>query len=259
MNESGCYIDFQNASDCFPNVEIKGGVCYFLWDRDQQGLCKVINHNANGHLTVAQRLLKEPEASTFVRFNEAIKILSKVRCLNESSFSKLVSARKPFGLSTDFHGSKVQRDGSITLFENGGTSFIDPGKLKKGIELVNAYKVYISRAYGAGEVYPHQILNKPFIGMKGTCCTETYLVIGPFATEQIARNVISYIQTRFFRFLVLLIKDTQDATSRVYQFVPQQDFSKPWTDEELYAKYGLTDEEINFIESMIKPMDIDEK
>ena len=251
--------DFQNASDCFPNVEIKGGVCYFLWDRDQQGLCKVINHNANGHLTVAQRLLKEPEASTFVRFNEAIKILSKVRCLNESSFSKLVSARKPFGLSTDFHGSKVQRDGSITLFENGGTSFIDPGKLKKGIELVNAYKVYISRAYGAGEVYPHQILNKPFIGMKGTCCTETYLVIGPFATEQIARNVISYIQTRFFRFLVLLIKNTQDATSRVYQFVPQQDFSKPWTDEELYAKYGLTDEEINFIESMIKPMDIDEK
>lgn len=100
-------------------------------------------------------------------------------------------------------------------------------------------------------------MNKPLVGEKNTCCTETYLVIGPFKTKKEAENVMSYIQTRFFRFLVLLIKNTQDATSRVYQFVPLQDFSKPWTDEELYAKYGLTEEEIAFIESMIKPMELD--
>ena len=88
-------------------------------------------------------------------------------------------------------------------------------------------------------------------------CTETYLMIGPFVNEQIATNVISYITTKLFRFLVMLKKNTQSATPAVYQFVPCQDFSKPWTDEELYAKYGLTDEEINFIESMIKPMELD--
>lgn len=117
------------------------------------------------------------------------------------------------------------------------------------------YKVYISKAYNAGDEYPHQIINKPFLGRPNTCCTETYIVIGPFTTEVEALNVISYISTKFFRFLVSLRKISQDATQKVYSFVPMQDFSKPWTDEELYAKYGLTDDEIAFIESMIRPMD----
>ena len=124
----------------------------------------------------------------------------------------------------------------------------------QNIEWVDKFKVYITRAYGAGEDFPHQIINKPFIGEPNSCCTETYVVIGPYETEEIAKNVLSYIQTRFFRFMVLLKKNTQDAPSRVYSFVPLQDFSKPWTDEELYAKYGLTEEEIAFIESMIRPM-----
>ena len=100
-----------------------------------------------------------------------------------------------------------------------------------------------------------QLLGKPFSGSPNSCCTETYLVIGPFASKQICENVISYIKTKFLRFLVLLKKNTQHATSKVYQFVPLQDFSKPWTDEELYKKYKLTDEEIQFIESMIRPME----
>lgn len=121
--------------------------------------------------------------------------------------------------------------------------------------MIDQYKIYITRAYGAGEDFPHQILNKPILGDKGTCCTETYLLIGPFASKNIAQNAISYIQTRFFRFLVLLIKNTQDAPRRVYQFVPMQDFNESWTDEKLYKKYGLTQEEIDFIESMIRPME----
>jgi site-specific DNA-methyltransferase (adenine-specific) len=109
-------------------------------------------------------------------------------------------------------------------------------------------------AYGAGEIYPHQILNKPFVAEPNSCCTETYLLIGPFPSEKIAKNVVSYIQTKFFRFLVLLNKPTQHATSKVYTFVPQQDFSKEWTDEKLYKKYGITEEEIAFIDSLIRPM-----
>lgn len=123
-------------------------------------------------------------------------------------------------------------------------------------------KVLIEPACGTGnflaEVLRRKLVTvgKPFYGAPNTACTETYLVIGPFADEKICRNVMSYIATKFFRFLVLLRKPSQHATSKVYGFVPIQDFSKCWTDEELYTKYGLTDEEIAFIDSMIRPMDL---
>ena len=129
-------------------------------------------------------------------------------------------------------------------------------KIEKNIEWVDKDKVFIPEAGSGSDSFPHPILGKPFVGKKNTACTETYLVIGPFENSQAAQNVVTYISTRFFRFLVMLKKPSQHATSKVYSFVPIQDFSKPWTDEELYAKYGLTDEEIAFIESMIKPMEL---
>ena len=115
--------------------------------------------------------------------------------------------------------------------------------------------MFITFAYGAGEDFPHQILNKPILGERNTCCTETYLVIGPFSSRANAENAISYIKTKFFRFLVMLVKSTQNGTRQVYSLVPLQDFSKPWTDAELYKKYGLEPDEIAFIESMIRPME----
>ena len=108
---------------------------------------------------------------------------------------------------------------------------------------------------GSGsDAFPHSILGKPFIGEPSTVSTETYLAIGPFKSKEECENVISYIMTRFFRFLVLLKKPSQNATKKVYSFVPMQDFSEPWTDEKLYKKYKLTKKEIEFIESMIRPM-----
>ncbi len=246
--------DYLNASDCFPGVEIKGGICYFLWDRDNHGLCHITTHKSNTEFSISERPLLEAKSEVFVRYNEAIGILQKVTAFHEPSFSVLVSARKPFGLPTNFEA--FEKSGPIKVYANKqigylGNDFIIP----KNADWKNKWKVLISRAYGAGEDYPHQILNKPLIGEIGSICTETYLLIGPFDDKTTAENVISYISTEFFRFLVLLVKNTQDATSRVYQFVPMQDFSKPWTDKELYAKYGLADEEIAFIESMIRPME----
>ena len=121
---------------------------------------------------------------------------------------------------------------------------------------MNEYKVFISKAGSGSDTFPHQILGVPFVGKPETAATETYLLIGPFENETICKNVCEYISTRFFRFLVLLKKSTQNAPKGVYQFVPVQDFTKVWTDEELYKKYNLTEEEIAFIESMIKPMDL---
>ena len=247
-------VDYPLSSECFPGVEIKGGVCYFLWDRDNEGLCNVATVRGDSK-SVSTRALLEKGSDTFIRYNEAISILRKVRKHGEKSFAPLVSSQKPFGFRTFVTGKSKAFDGAVKLFANKSLGYVSTSEITQNIAWVDKYKVFITRAYGAGEDFPHQILNIPFLGEKNSCCTETYVVIGPFETKAIAENVISYIKTRFFRFCVLLKKNTQDAPARVYQFVPIQDFSHPWTDEMLYKKYNLTEEEIAFIESMIRPME----
>jgi site-specific DNA-methyltransferase (adenine-specific) len=244
--------DYPEAIDCFPGVQIKGGVCYFLWDRGNKGNCTVVTHRNNTTNAPVERPLLEEGCETFIRYNEAVEILHKIQKYKEPSFEPLVSARKPFGFDTLFRGHK---QGEIKLYENGGSSFVSISEITKNREWLGKNKVYIPEAGSGSDAFPHPILGKPFFGAPNTACTETYLVIGPFSSEADCKNVISYITTRFFRFLVLLKKPSQHATSKVYSFVPMQDFSKPWTDEELYAKYNLNEEEIAFIESMIRPMD----
>lgn len=203
-----------------------------------------------------ERQLLENGCNIFIRYNEAVSIYRKVSKRLENSFSNLVSVRKPFGLSSDFRDfSKEATPEKIKIYANSAMGWVDKKQINQNYDLIGKYKIYISFAYGAGEDFPHQILNKPFLGEKESCCTETYLAIGPFLERKEAENALTYIKTKFFRFMVLLIKNTQHATKRVYSFVPVQDFSKPWTDAELYEKYGLNDEEIAFIESMIRPME----
>ena len=249
--------DFLNAADCFgTGVEIKGGICYFLWDRNSSGKCMVATHDSDGIISQQSRYMKIANSDVFIRRNEAVSILEKVTAANAGSFSVLVSSRKPFGLPTNITGKKVRGKHDAVLFQRGGTAYYPINGLLRNREWVDKYKVYITKAYNAGDDYPHQILNKPILGSRGTCCTETYIVIGPFDSESIAKNVMTYINTRFFRFLVSLKKISQDATQRVYEFVPVQDFSRSWTDEELFEKYHLTDEEVSFILGMIKPMEL---
>lgn len=249
--------DFPNSSDCFAGVEIKGGVCYFLWDRDCKGKCFVNTHNGNNIVSVMKRDLLEKGNDVFIRYNEAISIYNKTKKFKEESFMGMVSARKPFGISSIFDDYlKNNLTSGIKVYGNKTVGFLSNDYIvPQNLESLDKYKVFISFGYGAGEGFPHQIINKPFIGEKHSICTETYLQIGIFDKKEIAENVISYIKTKFFRFLVMLKKNTQNGTRGVYQFVPMQDFSKPWTDAELYAKYNLSQEEIDFIESMIKPME----
>ena len=173
----------------------------------------------------------------------------------EESFTNLVSSQKPFGFRTFVSGKLKHFDGAVKLYANKSIGYVERREISQNISWVDKYKVLITMAYGAGEDFPHQIINVPFIAEPNTCCTETYVVIGPFQGIEDTKSVISYIKTRFFRFLVLLKKNTQHASSKVYQFVPLQDFSHPWTDEMLYEKYGLDEKEITFIESMIRPME----
>lgn len=246
--------DYPEASDCFSGVQIKGGVCYFLWDRDHKGDCNVVTHRGNSIGEAVTRPLLENGCDVFIRYNEAIDILHKVQAQEEESIEHYVSSRKPFGLDTLFHGTRQEQNGYLKIYDNEGVGFVSPQKIIKNTEWINKWKVFIPEAGSGSDAFPHPILGKPFVGAPGTVSSETYLVIGPFEDEETCANLTSYISTKFFRFLVMLKKPSQHATSKVYSFVPMQDYSKPWTDEELYEKYGITEEEIEFIDSMIRPM-----
>ena len=249
-------VDYPNAVDCFPGVDISGGVCYFLWNRNYKGECSVKTIRSGQPLSTIKRPLLEEGCSSFIRFNEAIPIIRKVRKKKEQTFDILVSSQTPFGLVSSFKAYKQKKfPGSVILHTVNGIGYIQREQIIRNSSFVDDYKVYISKSYGERGEYPYRFLAKPFLGEQNSCCTQTYLVIGPFSTKIKAENVISYIHTKFFRFCIMMKKNTQDAMRGVYQFVPLQDFSKPWTDEELYAKYGLTNEEIQFIESMIRPME----
>jgi len=249
-------VDFPEAIDCFPGVQIKGGVCYFLWERDNKGLCKVSTSRKGEVVSEMIRPLLEKDCETFIRYNEAISILKKVQKRNEKSLKDKISARKPFGLETTYKGKTKLFDNAITLYQNGGVGYIDKAEIKTNIGIIKFYKTLIPPLGSGSDSFPHPILGKPFVVEPNSACTETYLVAGVFKNRKEAENLAKYLTTRFLRFLVLLNKPTQHATSKVYEFVPIQDFKEPWTDEKLYKKYGINQEEITFIESLVRPMDL---
>lgn len=248
--------DFEDASECFPGVEIKGGVNYFLWDRNYRDKCK-FNTYKNGIIVSSKsRFLRYKNSEIVIRYNEGIDILDKVLKHNEESFSTLVSSRKPFGLPTNFSNYNKERksEEDIKIYSRGEIGWIGKDfKIPNNKGWVGSWKIYIPEAIGSGNM--KEDLVKPILGSPNTCSTETYVMVGPLKNKKEAQNIISYISTKFFHFMLGLKKITHHTTSKVYEYIPIQDFSKPWTDKELYEKYNLTDEEINFIETTIRSMD----
>lgn len=260
--------DYPDASEVFPGVSIKGGVCYFLWDRDNAGDCRVRSHNQALNPVPVVRPLLEPGADVFIRFNEALPILKKVISYHsengsnnlllapKQAFQTIVSSRKHFGLATNFRGKTSEDPGDLLIYQNGGTAFLPRESVSKNVQDVDAWKVFIPIAGSGSNIFPDPVLGKPFIGAPGTLSTETYNLVGPFASENEAANATAYMTTRLMRFLVLLHKPTQHTAKGVYAFVPMQDFTKKVTDEILYETYGITEYEKAFIESLIRAMDL---
>lgn len=247
-------VDYENASDCFPGVDIAGGVCYFLWDRDNPGLCDVINIRNNETMHSVRAL---NEFDTFIRHDQAASIVRKVCAFGEPMMSNMVSSRKPFGLPTV---ARPQEFGDILLRWQNGEGPYRRDEITVGRELIDKWKVITSyvgydHAGNPGKDGKRRVFSKIDILPPGTICTETYLVVGSFDTEQEAKKLVAYMKTLFFRFLVAQCMYSHHITKEAYRLVPIQDFSQSWTDEKLYAKYGITDEEIKFIESMVRPME----
>lgn len=254
-------FDYFDATDVFPKIDLSGGVCYFLWSAVHNDDC-LVTTSRNGIRNTLLRPLLEEGADSFIRFNEAVSIINKIP-KKVQSFYTSVSSRKPFGIATDFKIDKTVTKG-VELFAYPKNGWIDSTKISVHKEWINKYKVFISYAYGERGDFPYFAIGKPFYGYPMTCCSETYLVVNPCDSEDEMKNVVLYLRTKFLRFLVLLKKNTQHATSKVYSLVPIQDFTSTsdidWSqsvadiDHQLYAKYGLTEDEVAFIESMIKPM-----
>ncbi|MCW5935758.1 MAG: Eco57I restriction-modification methylase domain-containing protein [Fimbriimonadaceae bacterium] len=263
--------DYLSAADVFPGVGLKGGVCYFLWNRDFRGKCEISTHYKDWPVLTTARPLLEEGADVFIRFNEGLSILKKVVQVETQQsetlalsaakrFDSLVSSRKPFGLDTTFRGRRMADDGDILVHQNSGVGFIAGASILTGRELLDHWKVYIGRAApgtGNRDTYPHRIISTPFIGEPGTICSETYLCVGPLSSKTEAESVLSYLACRLTRFLILMRKPSADTPRRVYKFVPLQEWTHEWTDEELYAKYQVTSEEKAFIEKIVRPMDLD--
>jgi len=248
-------IDYFDSNECFPGVDISGGVCYFLWEKEYSGDCEVISVQKEKRSSFKRPLL-ENNSDSFIRFNEAIPIIRKISEKKEKLFIDNISSRKPFGIESSVKPKASEFIDSVKVFSYPNNGFIEKKYILQNQHWIDEYKVFIAKAYGERGAFPYRVLGQPFLGEKNTCCSETYLLIGPFSNKERALNVIGYINTKFFRFLVLFKKNTQNAAKGVYQFVPIQDYDEPWTDEKLYAKYGLTDNEINFIEGLIRPMDL---
>ena len=254
--------DFPDTSDCFGGgVNIRGGVCYFLWSRDYDGDCTVYNHKGSLVESVAKRPLLESGMDTFIRWNQAVEILEKVKAHNEQSFMDYVSSRKSFGLATNFRDFEVCKSAekSIELFRFGKNGYVSEDQIPVNREWLDGYKIFEPYASPGSDDYPHLVLSEPIVVGPGTACSETYLVIGPFEDESTANNVASYMRTQLFRFLLLLRRSAQHVTKKVYQFAPVQDFSKLWTNEMLYQKYGITEDEIRLIDSLVKPLACDRR
>ena len=260
-------IDYENSTDCFTGLHIDGGVCYFLWDREYSGKVHYTYNSTGGNSFTSERFLENSYSDIVIRDNRRESIIQKAS--SASSFSSIVSPRKPFNINTDLFNcperypelnlKQKAYPNSIEIWGvyglKGGakrvTGYVERMAVRKNVGWINKYKLFISKAYSTDAVIPPKLIEAG----PNTICTETFLVIGPFDTIEEQQNCLSYTNTNFFRILLYFGRGTMQVSQDVFRFIPLQDYSHPWTNEMLYEKYGLTAEEIAFIESMIKPME----
>jgi site-specific DNA-methyltransferase (adenine-specific) len=247
-------VDYEDASEVFPGVDIAGGICYFLWERDSRGPCEVTNVH-NDERVVSIRPLDE--FATFIRHSQAVPIIRKVLKKKEKSMSEQVTSRKPFGLPTN---ARPMKHGDLTLRWNNGDGPYSRKDVTVGVDLIDKWKVITSKVSYDHAGQPdkngmRKVLSIVDILPPSVICTETYIVAGAFDKKADATRLASYLRTRFVRFLVAQLSFSQDITKERFLFVPVLSMQTDWTDEKLFKRYGLTKEEIAFIEAKIRPME----
>jgi site-specific DNA-methyltransferase (adenine-specific) len=254
-------VDYPKLFDAFPGVKIRGGVSYFLWERDYIGPCTV--QTMWDGKPLGEAAMRHLDAyDVLVRRNEAVPVLEKVLAFRvdghpESKLDSRVSSRKPFGFPTNFHGRKSPTGLSdpIKLHGSQRVSWVERESITQNKLWIDGWKVLTTAVQGTSGAVETKFLSNPIIAGPGEACTETYLIAGRFSSKESAEHYASYLRTRFVRFMISLRKATQHATKQVYAFVPDLPMDRMWTDENLYERYGLTPDEAAFIESVVQPME----
>jgi site-specific DNA-methyltransferase (adenine-specific) len=255
-------VDFPVASEVFAGVEIKGGVSYFLWNRDEEGLCEFTLRRGDEVVGPDARDLSEFDV--LVRDSRALPLLRRILAQKESAFADLVASVRPFGdqLRSNFkkfYKTRKNKKTELRLFMNEGTTrhqrWVDESYVTKNIALSRAWKIYLPVASSdGGQKLPDVVLGRSIVDGPRSVCTETYLAIGPYKTKTEAESAQSYLNTRFARFLISLRKPGQHSIPSTFAWLPQQTWDRTWTDAELYKKYRITKEEQEYIEAMVKEM-----
>lgn len=260
-------VDYNNSKDCFKDVIIVGGVCYFLWDRDNpKDKCKIVNVNGDTTLT-AERALDEFD-TLFIRSNESIEIINKVRSKAKRYLSEIVSSLDTFGIPTQEHGHAIRKPNDVILIHSAGyngqaNSYYDRSLIKKNIDLIDKYKVKISRMIPQGGEFGirpengYRSISTPQVLAPGVVDTFSYLNVGFFDTEEEAENYKHYLQCKFTRYLLRTTFSGVNISQSNFLFAPLMDFRIRWTDAMLYEYFELSPEQCALIESTMRPMDID--
>lgn len=251
-------VDFESSKDCFSGVDIAGGICYFLWDRDNDGVCRITNVQGNDQISDQRWLDEYP---IFIRSNEAVKILRKVLAQETQFMDSVVLSQKPFGFRTYARGEDAPFAGSIKLLSSKGFGYVSREEVTKNADGIDKYKVIVGRlvpSNGELDVKPgegYRVMTNTRILKPGEINTESYITLGIFDTEIEALNFNTYIKSKLPRFLLRQAVSSVNINREVFKFVPRLDFTQTWTDEILYRKYGLTEVEIQYVETLIRKYD----
>lgn len=259
--------DFPNPKDCFPTANVSGGICYLLWNNNYNGDCTFINV-VNGKETIAKRPLNDFDV--FVRYNDAVSIIHKVYSGESESLSSFVKARNAFSLDSSIRGTeKKTSDNDLLVYSSRGVGFIPQNKVTSSCDLIPRYKTlmgkvlsgHVGETDASGKV---KVISTLIVAKPNEVTTDSYLVMGDFASPYGAESLYKYLSTKFVRFLLLQSLTSMNISRGNFRFVPMQVFTEnsdiDWSksvegiNAQLYAKYNLSEEEIAFIESMIKPM-----
>lgn len=247
-------VDYPKLFDAFPGVEIKGGVCFFVRDKNHHGDCEFKTVISGETVSTQLRDLREGDG-VIIRDNNSIKILEKVRALGENNLSKFVSTINPFDLATNFEDYRNNRhDGDIMLFIRGDVKWVPRQKILKNKKWIDMHKVITPKAGDGHGRVPMKVTGEPIYAEAPSACTMTYIVAGAFDNKDEALHYQSYLKTKFVRFLISLRKTAQNVSPDGFKFVPHLDFTQSWDDERLYQKYGLSDEEKRYIDEVVLEM-----
>lgn len=251
-------VDYESSKDCFEGVDIAGGICYFVWNKEYLGDCEITNMVGTTGVSAKRPLNEYP---VFIRSNGAVSIIRKILEADSTFMDTTVSSQKPFGFRTFARGEEKAFPGAIKLLSSKGFGYVKRDEITKSQDIVDNYKIIIGRlipSNGEVDVKPgegYKVITTPQILNPQEICTESYIVLNSFKTESEALHFKNYISCKLPRFLLRQSVSSMNVNREAFRFVPLQDFSQDWTDEKLYKKYGLTDAEIAFVESMMKPME----